>query len=104
MRRQRVDPSEKRCQDLMPTADGFGVGVVSWWCGARPGQEFMAQRAGSHTTEIDASHLSMVSQPDDVANLVKDAATATRWLYERDTPDASATVAVLGLAPARGAP
>ena len=80
MRGQRVDPSEKRCQDLIATADGVGVGVVSWWCGARPGQEFMAQRAGSHTTEIDASHLSMVSLSDDVANLVKDAPTACRGL------------------------
>jgi pimeloyl-ACP methyl ester carboxylesterase len=36
-------------------------------------QEFMAQRAGSHTVEIKASHLSLVSRPNDVTNLILDA-------------------------------
>jgi hypothetical protein len=39
-------------------------------------QEFMAQRAGSHTVEVNASHLSLVSRPNDVTNLMLDAANS----------------------------
>ena len=38
---------------------------------------FMAERAGSTTVEIDASHAVTVSQPDAVADLIDDAARAT---------------------------
>lgn len=38
---------------------------------------FMAERAGSHTTEIDASHAVSVSQPAAVADIVDAAARAT---------------------------
>ena len=41
-------------------------------------QLFMAQRAGAHITELRASHLSMVSQPCAVANVILQAARATR--------------------------
>ncbi|WP_330232367.1 alpha/beta hydrolase [Nocardia sp. NBC_00508] len=34
-------------------------------------QRFMAQRMGARTSEIDASHASLVSQPDDVAAVVQ---------------------------------
>ena len=38
---------------------------------------FMAERAGSTTVEIDASHAVTVSQPVAVADLIDDAARAT---------------------------
>jgi pimeloyl-ACP methyl ester carboxylesterase len=42
-------------------------------------QRFMAQRAHAHTVEVPgASHAVLVSRPDKVADLVVDAATATR--------------------------
>jgi pimeloyl-ACP methyl ester carboxylesterase len=37
-------------------------------------QEFMAERAGSHIVRVKASHLSMVSRPQDVARLILNAA------------------------------
>jgi len=40
-------------------------------------QRFMAERAGSSTVEIDASHAVTVSQPDAVADLIEEAAAAT---------------------------
>ena len=38
---------------------------------------FMAERAGSTTVEIDASHAVTVSRPDAVADLIDEAARAT---------------------------
>lgn len=38
-------------------------------------QRFMANRMGAHTSEIDASHASLVSHPTDVAALVETAAS-----------------------------
>jgi pimeloyl-ACP methyl ester carboxylesterase len=40
-------------------------------------QEFMAKRAGSVVTEVDASHLSMVPHPRTVENVIEDAARRT---------------------------
>jgi pimeloyl-ACP methyl ester carboxylesterase len=40
-------------------------------------QEFMAHRAGSTVTKIDASHLSMISHPDTVKDVIEEAAHAT---------------------------
>jgi pimeloyl-ACP methyl ester carboxylesterase len=40
-------------------------------------QIFMANRAHAHTTEINASHVSMISQPDMVANVIERAVHAT---------------------------
>jgi pimeloyl-ACP methyl ester carboxylesterase len=40
-------------------------------------QRFMAERAESHTVEVDASHAVTVSQPGDVARLIAEAAGAT---------------------------
>jgi pimeloyl-ACP methyl ester carboxylesterase len=40
-------------------------------------QEFMATRAHSHVTRVDASHLAMVSHPDLVEDVIRDAAHAT---------------------------
>ncbi|MGY1733125.1 alpha/beta fold hydrolase [Geodermatophilus sp. SYSU D01045] len=40
-------------------------------------QRFMAERASSHTVEVDASHAVTVSRPDVVAQLVDEAARAT---------------------------
>lgn len=41
-------------------------------------QRFMAERAGSTTVEIDASHAVTVSEPDAVADIILDAVRATR--------------------------
>ena len=40
-------------------------------------QRFMAERARSHTVEVDASHAVTVSQPGAVARLIDEAARAT---------------------------
>jgi hypothetical protein len=37
----------------------------------------MAARAHATVTKIDASHLSMISQPDAVTNVIEEAARAT---------------------------
>ncbi|WP_063734289.1 alpha/beta fold hydrolase [Streptomyces sp. RTd22] len=41
-------------------------------------QEFMAERAGSHVVRVEASHAVSVSQPDTVAEIIIEAARATR--------------------------
>ncbi|MEV4756545.1 alpha/beta hydrolase [Micromonospora sp. NPDC049559] len=40
-------------------------------------QEFMAERAGATVTKIDASHLSMISHPDKIRDVIEDAAHHT---------------------------
>ncbi len=40
-------------------------------------QQIMAKRAGSHITKVDAPHLSMISDPDTVTDVILDAARAT---------------------------
>ena len=37
-------------------------------------ERFMAKRMGAKTIEVKASHLSLISQPDDIANLILEAA------------------------------
>jgi len=56
--------------------------IPSWYLVARQDraippatQRFMAQRAGSHTVEIDSSHAAPVSQPGTVADVIRSAAT-----------------------------
>jgi pimeloyl-ACP methyl ester carboxylesterase len=41
------------------------------------GQLSMAKRAHAHITEVDAPHLSMISNPDVVARVITQAARAT---------------------------
>jgi pimeloyl-ACP methyl ester carboxylesterase len=41
-------------------------------------ERWMARRAGSHTTEVDASHAVAVSRPTVVTDMILDAARATR--------------------------
>ncbi|MFS8198402.1 alpha/beta fold hydrolase [Streptomyces sp. CWNU-52B] len=41
-------------------------------------QRFMAERAHAHTTEVRAPHAVMLTRPDTVAGLIRQAATATR--------------------------
>jgi pimeloyl-ACP methyl ester carboxylesterase len=55
--------------------------IPSWYMVARQDQaippateRFMAQRAGSHTVEIDSSHAAPVSHPSEVAGLIRTAA------------------------------
>lgn len=54
--------------------------VVATQDNAIPGQaqEFMAERAGSHIVRIEGSHAVSISQPDAVADLIVEAAKATR--------------------------
>jgi pimeloyl-ACP methyl ester carboxylesterase len=40
-------------------------------------QTFMAQRAGAHITHVPAGHLSMVADPETVAQVIEQAAQAT---------------------------
>lgn len=58
--------------------------VPSWYLVARndnlipaAAQRFMAQRAGSRTLEVDASHVAMMSKPDTTVALILAAAAAT---------------------------
>ena len=41
-------------------------------------QRFMAERAGSTTTELESSHVAMVSHPDAVADVIRQAAIASK--------------------------
>ncbi|MFJ9737313.1 alpha/beta fold hydrolase [Streptomyces sp. NPDC101166] len=54
--------------------------VVATQDHAIPGQaqEFMAERAGSHITRVEGSHAVSISQPDAVADVILEAAKATR--------------------------
>jgi pimeloyl-ACP methyl ester carboxylesterase len=84
--------------------------IPSWFLVAKqdktinPDQErFEAKRAGSHTVEIDSSHVAMVSHPDAVTALVLQAATAadsTRPALAATgtTHDARAETAMTGMA------
>jgi hypothetical protein len=38
---------------------------------------FMAQRAGAHITDVNAGHLSLISDPKTVAQVIEQAAQAT---------------------------
>ena len=38
---------------------------------------FMAKRAGAHITELNAGHLSMIAEPETVAQVMEQAAKAT---------------------------
>lgn len=40
-------------------------------------ERVMAERAGATTVEIESSHVAMISHPDEVASLIRDAVTAT---------------------------
>ena len=40
-------------------------------------QTFMAQRAGAHITHVDAGHLSMIADPEAVAQVIEQAAQAS---------------------------
>lgn len=51
---------------------------------------FMAERAGSTTVEIDASHAVTVSRPDAVAELIDEAVCATAGVATSDTADHAA--------------
>lgn len=71
-----------------------------------PDQErFEANRAGSHTVEIDSSHVAMISHPEAVTDLVLQAATASTPARPElpatgSTHDAQADTALSGIAAA----
>ena len=67
-----------------PTTATAWKTIPSWYLVGRQdrtitpeAQRFMAHRAGSTTVEIDSSHVSMISHPDAVADLIETAANAT---------------------------
>ncbi|UVF80907.1 alpha/beta hydrolase [Gordonia mangrovi] len=70
--------------NLEPSGDASWTTVPSWYLVSRQDrvippalQRFMASRAApGHTSEIDASHASLVSQPDAVSAIIRQAATA----------------------------
>ncbi|MFF1707332.1 alpha/beta fold hydrolase [Streptomyces sp. NPDC058252] len=84
--------------------------IPSWFLVAKqdkainPDQErFEAKRAGSHTVEIDSSHVAMVSHPDAVTDLLVQAATAAgsarpALAASGTTQDARAETALTGIA------
>ncbi|MFD8575613.1 alpha/beta fold hydrolase [Streptomyces virginiae] len=68
-----------------PLKNAAWKGIPSWALVARNDQaigpsleRFMAKRAGARITEVNGSHAVMVSRPDAVTNLVKQAYRATR--------------------------
>ncbi|MFB8003116.1 alpha/beta fold hydrolase [Nocardia sp. NPDC056000] len=61
--------SEKPSWDIVTTKD-LNIPVAA--------QRFMAERAHAHVTEVDASHSVAVSHPDVVADVIEQAAKATR--------------------------
>jgi pimeloyl-ACP methyl ester carboxylesterase len=67
-----------------PTTATAWKTIPSWYLVGRQdrtitpeAQRFMAHRAGSTTVEIDSSHVSMISHPGAVADLIEAAASAT---------------------------
>jgi len=67
-----------------PTTATAWKTIPSWYLVGRQdrtitpaAQRFMAHRAGSTTVEIDSSHVSMISHPGAVADLIETAANAT---------------------------
>jgi pimeloyl-ACP methyl ester carboxylesterase len=67
-----------------PTTATAWKTIPSWYLVGRQdrtitpaAQRFMAHRAGSTTVEIDSSHVSMISHPRAVADLIETAANAT---------------------------
>lgn len=64
-----------------PSQSAAWKAIPSWYLLGRQdksitpaAQRFMADRAGSTTIEVDASHLSLISRPGAVAKLIEDAA------------------------------
>ncbi|MFJ1847572.1 alpha/beta fold hydrolase [Streptomyces sp. NPDC088146] len=86
--------------------------IPSWFLVAKqdrtinPDQErFEAKRAGSHTVEIDSSHVAMIAHPEAVTGLVLQAATAADAgrpvpAATGSAPDAPAETALTGIASA----
>jgi pimeloyl-ACP methyl ester carboxylesterase len=67
-----------------PSGNPAWTGIPSWAVIGTQDQvippaelTFMAQRANSHVTYVDAGHLSMITQPCAVASVITDAAVAT---------------------------
>lgn len=84
--------------------------IPSWFLVAKqdksinPDQErFEAKRAGSHTVEINSSHVAMIAHPEAVSDLVLQAATAAKSARPSlattgSTHDARAETALTGIA------
>ncbi|MEJ8633879.1 alpha/beta hydrolase [Streptomyces sp. MS2.AVA.5] len=54
-------------------------------------ERFEAERAGSHTVEIDSSHVAMISHPDTVTDLIRDAAGSSSSASAPSDSSASAS-------------
>ncbi len=68
---------EKATQAAWKTIPSWNLVTVQDLAVPAQSQRFMAERAKSHTVEIDASHAVTVSQPGAVARLIDEAARAT---------------------------
>jgi pimeloyl-ACP methyl ester carboxylesterase len=68
------EPSGAPAWTTIPSWDVIGTADHALPAAA---QEFMAHRAGATTTEIDASHLSMISHPNTVKDVIEQAAQRT---------------------------
>jgi pimeloyl-ACP methyl ester carboxylesterase len=53
-------------------------------------ERFMAKRMGANTIELQASHLSLISRPDDIANLILKAAGRSVLYAGRENPSRAA--------------
>lgn len=70
---------------MEPSGEPAWKSIPSWYLVARQdrtippdAERFMAERAGAHTVEIDSSHVAMMSNPDPVTDLIKEAAGSIR--------------------------
>ena len=68
-----------------PSGEPAWKTIPSWYLVARQdraippdSERFMARRMNAHTREISSSHVAMISHPGVVADMIKDAAKATR--------------------------
>jgi len=68
---------EKATQAAWKTIPSWNLVTVQDLAVPAASQRFMAERAKSHTVEVDASHAVTVSQPGAVARLIDEAARAT---------------------------
>jgi pimeloyl-ACP methyl ester carboxylesterase len=70
---------------MEPSGEPAWKTIPSWYMVAKQdrtippdAERFMARRAGSHTVEIDSSHVAMMSNPDPVTDLIRAAAATIR--------------------------
>jgi hypothetical protein len=70
MERPSLD-GEKRLPEWWRSFTGRGARS---WTSLSTNERFMAKRMGAKTIEVKASHVSLISQPQTIANLILEAA------------------------------